>query len=139
MVKKVALIVGGAFLLFGALGFVPGATSDIDGVSHLFGVFMTGALQGALYLTSGVVGLLAASSERYSRWYLQIFGIMYALLAVLGAAQGDTILGAIGVSMGSNILHGAIALLLLIAGFALPVSTDKTMTLQRPTKDKPAM
>lgn len=136
MLKKFSLIFGIVFLLIGILGFVPGASStDADGMQLLLGLFMVGTIHNTIHLASGVVALFAASSERYAKWYLQIFGIVYALVAIVGFVQGNTVLGLFSVNMADNLLHVALAVLLLGTGFGL--SANPTMTAKPPIR--PAM
>jgi hypothetical protein len=116
--KKITLGLGITLLLLGVLGFVPAvAPYDQTGMTMLFGVFLVDPIQNIVHIASGVVALLAGSSYRYSRWYLQGFGIIYVLLAVAGFIQRDTVLGLFGVNMATNVLHLAFGLALLVAGF----------------------
>ena len=134
MLKKVSLIFGIVFLLVGILGFVPGlTTTDSDGMPMLLGLFMVGTVHNIIHLASGVLALLGASSERYARWYLQGFGIVYALVAVVGIVQGNTVLGLFSVNVADNILHVVLALALLGTGFGLKPGAQPT------TPAKPAM
>ena len=124
MIKKVAFIFGVIFLLIGILGFIPGATTaNADGMHLLLGLFMVDATHNVIHITSGVVALLAASSERYAKWYLQIFGLVYALVALIGFVQGDTVLGLFMVNPADNWLHTVLALGLLGTGFGINSST----------------
>src|SRR5215213_1305861 len=92
--SKISLVFGVVFVLIGILGFVPGATTTgADGMQLLLGLFMVDGLHNSIHLLSGVAGLAASMNERYSRLYLQIFGAVYALVAVIGLIQGDTVLG----------------------------------------------
>lgn len=123
MVKIGAGICGTAFLLLGILGFAPGASIQLEGLPHMFGIFAHDAIYNIVHIITGVVGLLAASSDRYAKWYLQVFGIAYILIAIAGFLQGDTVVGLFTVNTAGNVLHLGFGLGLLIAGFALPVST----------------
>lgn len=131
MIKKIAFIFGVIFLLIGILGFIPGATTTTaDGMQLLLGLFMVDATHNVIHITSGVVALLAASSERYAKWYLQIFGLVYALVALIGFVQGDTVLGLFMVNPADNWLHTALALGLLGTGFGI---NSNTVTPTAPT------
>ncbi|HSW80858.1 MAG TPA: DUF4383 domain-containing protein [Candidatus Saccharimonas sp.] len=134
MIKKISLVFGVVFLLIGILGFVPGLTTTGDeGMPMLLGLFMVGAFHNVIHIASGVIGLLSASSERYTRWYLQIFGIVYALVAIIGIVQGDSVLGLFSVNVADNVLHVVLAVLLLGAGFGIKPSATPA------TPVKPAM
>ncbi|HKX72452.1 MAG TPA: DUF4383 domain-containing protein [Candidatus Saccharimonadales bacterium] len=120
MLRIITAVFGAAFIVLGVLGFVPGLITEADGLKYLFNLFVVEILHQVLYIVSGVVALLAASSQRYSHWYLQIFGIAYAVIALAGLVQGDTVLGAFTVNTSSNALHVSLAVALLAAGFGLP-------------------
>lgn len=127
MVKIGAAIFGVIFLLLGILGFVPGASIQLEGLPHLFGWFAHDAIHNTVHIITGVIGLLAASSDRYAKWYLQLFGIIYLLIALAGFLQGDTVVGLFTVNMAGNVLHLGLGIGLLAAGFALPVSNGLTV------------
>jgi hypothetical protein len=92
-VQALALFVGVVFLLVGVLGFVPGATVDLDTIgfagphsqARLFGVFQVSVLHNALHLLFGVAGILAASTRGRSRLFLVAGGFLYLLLWVYGS------------------------------------------------------
>jgi hypothetical protein len=124
MVKSAAMVFGVVFLLIGVLGFVPGITSD----GKLLGIFAVDALHNIIHLASGVAALIAARSEAYARTYFKVFGVVYALVTVLGFVQGDTVLGLIPTNMADNLLHLVITAASLYLGFsgnkaAAPVNT----------------
>lgn len=120
MLRRFMLIIGLALLLVGISGFVPGVTTaGPNGHQMLFGVFMVGAFHNVFHLISGMIGLFASTSEKYARGYGWMFGLVYAVLAVVGFAIG---IG--GVNMADNILHTALAFILLSAVLR-PASEDK--------------
>lgn len=91
-VQATAAVVGTVFLLVGALGFVPGVTTD-HGTLHaagphshaeLFGVFRVSILHNAVHLAFGVAGLLLARRMASARTYLVGGGAVYLLLWVYG-------------------------------------------------------
>ncbi len=126
MLKRFTMVIGAALLLVGILGFVPGmSTSDADGQQMLFGIFMVGPFHNAFHLVSGAVGLLAATIEKYARWYLRIFGLVYAVLAVLGFAVG------IGnVNMADHLLHAVVAVVSLGGGLWLKAEGSDVVPAQ---------
>lgn len=113
-VRNFALIFGIVFILIGVLGFIPGITTE-EGL--LLGIFEVSPLHNVIHLVSGLAALLGAKSNAYARMYFQIFGVVYALVAVAGLVQGDTVLGLIDVNMADNILHVIIAVAALGLGF----------------------
>jgi hypothetical protein len=109
LVKPLTWILGIVLLLVGILGFVL--------PSPLLGLFEVDMVHNIVHILSGVVGLWAAASGyQYSRLFLMIFGIVYALVAVLGFAMGN-ILGLFSVNEYDNYLHTAIAAVCLIFAF----------------------
>jgi hypothetical protein len=122
MIKKTSMLVGMVLLMGGVMGFVPGmSTTDADGEQLLFGVFMTGPFHNAFHVVSGMAGLAAARADRYAGWYLQIFGLTYAVLASIGFAVGIP-----RVNTADNILHAAIALVMLGVGFGVVQAVFRT-------------
>jgi hypothetical protein len=118
MIQKLAWVFGIVLTLVGVLGFVPGVTTDM----MLLGIFHVDMLHSIIHIVSGLAALAAAWGMYSSRLYFQVFGVVYALVAVVGFVQGDTVLGLIGVNMADNLLHVVIAALALYAGFMVKES-----------------
>lgn len=123
MLKKVALVFGAVFLLIGVLGFVPGITNDEQ---MLLGIFHVNAIHNIIHLASGAVALgVGLNSDKSARYYFQIFGVVYGLVAALGFVYGDKdILGLVSSNMADTLLHIVIALAALTLGFG-HVGDDK--------------
>lgn len=114
-VQKLAWIFAVVFMLLGILGFIPGATND----GMLLGVFMVDTMHNIVHLLSGVVAALCAgASAKASRTYFQVFGIIYAVIAIWGFFMSPA-LGFIHVNSADNILHVVIAVIALWAGFGM--------------------
>ena len=122
MVKPAAIIFGIVFLAIGILGFVPGVTTDMNGMPMLLGIFHVNTAHNVVHLLSGVAALLSGlASAGAARLYFRIFGLVYALVAVLGFVQGDSmLLGLISNNMADTWLHVGIAAVSLFLGFAAP-------------------
>ena len=119
MLKKAALAFGIVFLLIGILGFVPGATQTVNGMPMLLGIFHVNAAHNVVHLLSGAAALLCAGSVPAARTYFRIFGVVYALVAILGFFAGDgLLLGLISNNMADVWLHVLIAAVSLFLGFA---------------------
>lgn len=118
MLKKAAMLFGVVFLVVGVAGFIPGITNDND---HLLGIFHVDGVHNLVHIASGVVALLAARSAAYAKTYFQVFGLVYALVTVLGFVGGDDskVLGFLVVNMADNFLHLVIALAALYLGFGV--------------------
>ena len=118
MLKKAALAFGVVFVLIGILGFVPAlAPVNADGMPLLVGLFMVSTLHNLIHLASGVAALAASRTESYSKLYFKVFGVVYALVTLIGFVQGDTVLGLIHVNLADNLLHTVIAAASLYLGF----------------------
>jgi hypothetical protein len=116
MLKTLSLTFGAVFLLIGLLGLVPAATPD----DKLLGLFMVDGTHNVIHILSGILGLAAGStSEKHSRLYLVGFGAVYALVTVIGFAQGDTVLGLFHVNAADNFLHLVLAAGLLGSGLGV--------------------
>ena len=123
MVRKVALIFGVVLLAVGLLGFVPALTPD----GRLLGIFAVDTLHNLVHVATGLAGIGAyVAGSRASRVYFQVFGVVYAIVTLVGFLQGDTVLGLIPVNVADNLLHLAITALALYLGFAAPV--DEVVT-----------
>jgi hypothetical protein len=112
-VQKLAKLFGVVFILIGILGFVPGITSN----GHLLGIFEVDALHNIIHLATGLIALWAACSLAHARLFFKIFGVVYALVTVLGFTMDGDVLGLIHTNGADNVLHLVIALVALYAGF----------------------
>ena len=126
MVQKASLGFGIVFVIIGLGGFLPFlVTKDSMGMDLLLGLFMVGVIHNIIHLASGVAALAASSSASYARLYFKIFGVVYALVTVIGFIQGNTVLGLIPVNLADNFLHLLIAAASLYLGFG-PVHENHT-------------
>lgn len=115
MAKKLAQVLGIVLLIIGILGFIPGVTTD----GALFGTFAVNTAWNIMYIVFGLIGVyVGMSAPASSKTYLQIFGVIYAIWAILGFVYGDDqILGFIANNNADNWLHVVIALIALYGGF----------------------
>jgi len=123
MVQTLAWVFGIVFLLFGVLGFVPGITSN----GLLLGIFMVDGLHNVIHIVSGLAALAAAWGMYRSRLYFQVFGIVYALVTVVGFIQGDNVLGLIMTNTADHVLHLVLAVALLWVGFGMKEEGGEVM------------
>ena len=124
-VQDAARVVGVVFLAVGALGFVPGVTTDLyqglafagDGSeSELLGLFRVSVLHNVVHLLFGVAGLALAATVSGARTYLVGGGALYGVLWLLGIGGGIEWLPA---NRADHWLHLALGLAMVGAGFAL--------------------
>jgi len=122
MVRTAAKVFGAVFILIGILGFVSALTPD----GKLLGLFHVNALHNIIHLASGIVALIAAyGNYKSSKMYFQVFGVVYALVAVLGFVYGDKdILGVVASNMADTLLHVVIAASALYLGFGTKESAE---------------
>ena len=116
MIKAAALLFGIVFLLIGILGFVPAVTPS-NGM--LLGVFHVNTAHNIVHLASGIVFLLCGmAGAGPSQGFFKIFGIIYALVAILGFYYGDNaLLGIISNNAAGTWLHVVLAVVMLFLGF----------------------
>ena len=117
MLRRMAVVFGAVFILVGFLGFVPGITRD----GHLLGIFHVNPAHNVVHLLTGAVAIsCAAASAHACQVFFRIFGIVYALVAVLGFVQGNgMLLGAIANNIADAWLHAGIAAVSLFLGFGV--------------------
>ena len=116
MIKKLAWVFAVVFVAVGILGFVPGVTSN----GNLLGIFEVDTVHNLVHLVSGLIFAWGAlASEKTAQSVFKVFGVVYALVAVIGLVQGDTVLGLIATNTADHILHIVIALVALYAGFGM--------------------
>ena len=128
MLKKAAMVVGAVFLLIGIAGFIPGLTVESEGVKKLLGLFQVDAVHNLVHILSGLVFLAASQKERWSRLAFQVFGVVYALVTLIGFMVGDggSVLGLFHVNTADNFLHLVLAAAFLYLGFGTPERGDRT-------------
>ena len=118
MVKPAAILFGIVFLAVGILGFVPAVTNN----EMLLGIFHVNTAHNFVHIASGIVFLLCGMvGAGPSRIFFRIFGLVYALVAVLGFRTGDgLLLGLISNNTADTWLHVVLAAAMLFLGFAAP-------------------
>jgi hypothetical protein len=118
MAKTLGMLFGIIFLAVGILGFVPGITKD----DMLLNIFMVNKAHSIVHIASGVIFLIASmSGAGAARLWFQIFGVIYAVVAVLGFMNPNgLLLNMISNNPADTYLHVVLAVLMLIIGFATP-------------------
>ena len=115
MIKTAALLFGIVFLLIGILGFVPGVAPD----ETLFKIFHVHAAHNIVHIASGIIFLIAAmAGAGASRAWFQIFGVIYAIVAVWGFVVGTgNTLWVVSNNPADTWLHVVLAVVMLFLGF----------------------
>jgi hypothetical protein len=117
-----ASVVGGALVLLGILGLIPGLTTDYSDLAFaghgsgakLFGTFQVSILHDIVHLLVGAVGLALARTTDGARVFLTGGGTALLAFWALGAAGGA---GWLPVNTADNWLHFALGLGVLALGF----------------------
>jgi hypothetical protein len=115
MLKTAAITFGVIFLALGVLGFIPAVAPG----GMLLGLFEVGPMHNLVHLATGAVALAVGfASQRASRLYFQIFGVIYGLVALLGFFYGDApLLGLMAHNWGDVWFHVIVAAVSLYLGF----------------------
>src|ERR1700749_4079746 len=99
--KTAAWVFGIVFVLIGLLGFVPALNPG----GLLLGIFQVNGFHNIVHILSGVVAIVAVlGGAYYAKWYFIVFGIVYALVTVLGFLTGNGLFGLLPVNMADNLL-----------------------------------
>ncbi|MDQ3123425.1 MAG: DUF4383 domain-containing protein [bacterium] len=126
MLRTMAKVFGAALLAAGIMGFFSVFTPN----DNLLGLFHVNALHNLVHFSSGAVALWAGfTSVEASRKYFQIFGIIYALLTVVGIFYGNNdILGIVAHNTADIFLH------IGISGTALILALGRSIGTLQPNK-----
>jgi hypothetical protein len=108
--KNLYYVLGIVLVLVGILGFTM--------QSPLLGLFEVNALHSVIHLATGAMLLYAAMKGADAMVMCgKILGIVYAVVTLLGFVMGGDLFGIMNVNMEDNILHLALAAVLLYFGF----------------------
>ena len=114
MQQKAAKFLGIIFVLVGILGFVPALTPD----GLLLTIFEVDAVHNIIHLVTGIIAVMAAKSMDGSKKFLQVFGVVYALVAILGFfGPSHDVLG-VASNPADTWLHVVVAVIFLYLGFS---------------------
>lgn len=135
-IQKVAALFGAVFIAVAILGFIaPGGmamNADMTTSAKLLGMFPVNLLHNIVHLLFGIWGLAASRSWSGSKSFLQIGGIIYALLTILGFVA-PTGFGMVPLGGADIWLHCVVAIVLLGIGYTAkepavgPAGTASTM------------
>jgi hypothetical protein len=112
--RTAAVVVAAVFLLVGILGFVPGATTEYDGMTFaghestamLLGVFHVSILHNIVHLLFGIVGLALARTVSGATAFLIGGGAVYLLLWLYGVViDHDSAANFVPLNTADNWLH----------------------------------
>lgn len=129
MQKIYALVFAVVFLIIGVAGFVPFlAPANADG-QMLLGIFQINAAQSVIHLLTAAAAFAAyLGGSYYASTYFKVFGVVYAAVALWGLPGlmhtfDGVLFGLIHVNVATELLHIAIAVVALYAGFGMTKDT----------------
>lgn len=126
--RLAAMVVAAVFLLVGILGFIPGATTDYDGMTFaghestamLLGVFHVSILHNIVHLLFGIIGLVMARTAAGARSFLIGGGVVYLVLWLYGLViDHDSAANFVPVNGADNWLHLVLGVGMAGLGLAL--------------------
>jgi hypothetical protein len=120
--KTAAILLGLIFIAFGIMGFFsnPIIADSPDAIFH------ADTTHSIVHLAGGLLFLVVAFAAPSSAGLvLKVFGVVYLLIGILGLVDIGTsgmgkVLGFLNVNGADNILHVALGVLILLAGFLRP-------------------
>ena len=105
-----ATIVGAVLLLVGIIGFFN---------DPVLGLFPVNGLHNLVHILSGAVGIWAGvwGGTVAARWFNRVFGIVYALVAILGFVAPSVMASLLEADSKDHYLHTLLAIAGLVVGF----------------------
>jgi hypothetical protein len=119
--RNACIVLGVILILVGLLGFIPNPLVSADGI------FAVNAAHNLVHIVTGIALLIGALALNQSQMTLRVVGIAYALVAILGFFSGDMLLGFIHMNAADRWLHVLVAVILIAAGWVLPLSTERPL------------
>jgi hypothetical protein len=125
--KTIAIVFGIVLVAAGLLGFVPALNPG----GKMLGIFDVNAAHNVVHLATGVIALVAGfASDKASKIFFQVFGIVYAAVAALGFYYGEALLlGVVSNNVADTWLHVVIAVIALYLGFMMQPSEARTASV----------
>ncbi|MBC6446198.1 DUF4383 domain-containing protein [Actinokineospora xionganensis] len=127
-VQLAAMAVAAVFLVVGIAGFIPGLTTEYDGMTFaghestamLLGVFKVSILHNIVHLLFGAVGLAMARTAAGAAAFLVGGGVIYLVLWIYGLViDHSSAANFVPVNTADNWLHLLLGLGMLALGLAL--------------------
>jgi hypothetical protein len=124
--KRIAVIFGVIFVVVGVLGWVP----PLNPGGKLLGIFDVNVAHNVVHLATGIIAIIVGMmSDKASKTFFQIFGVIYALVAVLGFFMGNQpLLGIVSNNAADSVLHVVIAVVALYLGFGMKAEAPPATT-----------
>lgn len=104
----------------------------LSGALGLLSLLDTEPAHDAAHLVTGVLLIAGGLSRRGAPGALVAFGLLYAVLALSGLADGTKMAGVIPINPVDNVLHAGLAVAALAGGLAAVVGARRRDVLRRP-------
>jgi hypothetical protein len=111
-------LVGAVLILVGILGFFGNSSFGGAGERGTFLGLDVNGWHNVVHIVTGLLLLAGVPNATMARVVCVLFGLSYALVALLGWIDGSDVLGLIPIDTADNILHTALAVLALVAAAA---------------------
>lgn len=112
--KSVALYLGILFLVLAVAGFIPALTPG----GKVLGLFLVDPIHNGVHLLTGALAIFASKSgDAALSLYFKVFGVVYALVTVLGFLTGTGLFGLLPVNIFDNLFHLVVSGVFLYYGF----------------------
>lgn len=110
--KLTSTVFGVGFLVAGIASYLPMFVRD----GNLLGMFAVDSMHSIVYIITGAVGLWTAYSSNYTKLYVRIVGVVYAVLAIAGFIHvGPAFIASANVA--DNLVFLVVGLIGLYQGF----------------------
>ena len=113
-------IFGATLILVGLIGFLANSTfdtgRDLQG-DPLLGIFDVNGWHNIVHLASGAFLLAMAPKRATAKTAAIAFGLIYAVVTVIGLIDGSDVLNLLPINAADNVLHIALTAAALLAGF----------------------
>lgn len=112
LAQSACLAIGLGLVAAGILGFFFGGSRFDTGDAVQGTEFLSLEVNGwhnVVHIATGALLLVAAPKAKLAGTMLVVFGVLYAVVTVLGVIDGDTVANLIPVNFPDNLLHGLLA------------------------------
>ncbi|GAB3223541.1 DUF4383 domain-containing protein [Glycomyces halotolerans] len=127
-VQDATVIVALGFVVIGVLGFLPGITTNYDGMEFaghestamLLGLFQVSVLHNVFHIVLGLVGAFMSWFLRGALMFLAAGGLLYLLLGVYGLfVSGEDAANFLPMNTADDLLHFGLGILMLVLLFVM--------------------
>ena len=114
-------IFGAVLVLVGLLGFLVDSTFDtgqpLDG-DKLLGIFEVNGIHNVVHILSGLFLLALAGKRKTAKTGALAFGVIYAVVTLIGLIDGKDVLSLLPVNPADNVLHIALTVAAIASALA---------------------